>query len=100
MRAQAQQPNVPAITNRNAPFVPNGHTCYQRGDPTHIRKTCPRLTIVNNAPANQANPANQVARGQAFNITAKQAQANNEVVSGTFLVNNHSESILFDTRGR
>ena len=48
---------------------------------------------MNNA---QANQGNQGARARAFNINANQAQANNEVVNGTFLVNNQYASILFD----
>jgi hypothetical protein len=88
---------VPAIAQPYAQFAPNGRACFQCGDPTHFRRACPQLTIVNNAQANQANPANQVARGRAFNLTANQASANNEVVNGTFLVNNLYASILFDT---
>ncbi|KAD7479072.1 hypothetical protein E3N88_02208 [Mikania micrantha] len=63
-------------------------------DPTHFRNACPRLGNGNNAPANQAN---QGAPGRVFNINANQAQANQEVVNGTFLVNNHYASVLFDT---
>ncbi|KAI3686970.1 hypothetical protein L1987_80660 [Smallanthus sonchifolius] len=37
------------------------------------------------------------ARGRAFNINANEAQANNNVVNGTFLVNSQYASILFDT---
>ncbi|KAI3826071.1 hypothetical protein L1987_00113 [Smallanthus sonchifolius] len=37
------------------------------------------------------------ARGRAFNINANEAQANNDVVNGTFLVNSQYASILFDT---
>ncbi|KAI3794647.1 hypothetical protein L1987_37280 [Smallanthus sonchifolius] len=35
--------------------------------------------------------------GRAFNINANEAQANNDVVNDTFLVNNQYASILFDT---
>ncbi|KAI3695188.1 hypothetical protein L1987_78177 [Smallanthus sonchifolius] len=37
------------------------------------------------------------ARGRAFNINANEAQANNDVGNGTFLVNSQYASILFDT---
>ena len=37
------------------------------------------------------------ARGRAFNLNANEARANNEVVNGTFLVNNHPASVLFDS---
>jgi hypothetical protein len=41
VRVQAQQPNVPAITQPNDSFVPNGCAFYQCGDPTHFHNTCP-----------------------------------------------------------
>ena len=69
-------------------------TCFNCRDPNHFCDACPRLVIVNNA---QANQAYQGAQGRAFNINANQAQANNEVVNGTFLVNNHYAFVLFDT---
>lgn len=94
VQPQAYQPNTQPIFQPNAPLLTYGRACFQCGDPTHFRNTCPKLTIVNNAQANQANPG---ARGRAFNINVNQAQANNEVVNGTFLVNNHYASILFDT---
>ncbi|KAK9070770.1 hypothetical protein SSX86_011172 [Deinandra increscens subsp. villosa] len=94
IRPQAQQPFVRPAALPIAPPPPYRPACFQCGDPTHFRNACPMLTIVNNA---QANPINQGARGRAFNINANQAQANNEVVNGTFLVNNRYASILFDT---
>ncbi|KAI3717828.1 hypothetical protein L1987_69691 [Smallanthus sonchifolius] len=45
---------------------------------------------------NQGN-ANPVARGRAFNINANEAQANNDVVNGTYPINHQYASILFDT---
>ncbi|KAI3797465.1 hypothetical protein L1987_32722 [Smallanthus sonchifolius] len=77
----ANQPGV----NQVVPV--NGRACFECGDPTHFRNQCPRL--VN---ANQAR-----ARGRAFNINANEAQANDHVVNGTFLVNKQFASILFDT---
>ncbi|KAK1414436.1 hypothetical protein QVD17_30180 [Tagetes erecta] len=60
--------------------------CFQCGDPNHFRNHCPQL--INNVP---------VARGRAFNINALQAQTNNDVVNGTFLINNIYASVLFDS---
>ena len=68
------------------PTITQGRACYECGDPNHFRNQCPKLIIVN-----------QGARGRAFNINANEAQANNDVVNGTFLVNNHYASIMFDT---
>ncbi|KAI3809525.1 hypothetical protein L1987_25502 [Smallanthus sonchifolius] len=80
---QGNRPNVPAL-----PALANGRACFGCGDPTHFRNQCPRL----------ANPnPNPGARGRAFNINTNEAQANTEVVNGTFLVNQQYASILFDT---
>ena len=66
--------------------------CFLCGDPNHLKPQCPRLNTAQ-APA----IANQPARGRAFNINATEAQANNDVVNGTFLINGLYASILFDT---
>ncbi|KAI3811243.1 hypothetical protein L1987_20962 [Smallanthus sonchifolius] len=75
--APANRPNYPAPLN--------GRACYECGDPNHFRDRCPKLH-------HQGGP-----QGRAFNINANEAQANNDVINGTFLVNNHYASILFDT---
>ncbi|KAI3717637.1 hypothetical protein L1987_69382 [Smallanthus sonchifolius] len=54
-------------------------------EPKHLR--CPKFT----------NARQGGARGRAFNINANEAQANNDVVNGTFLVNSQYATILFDT---
>ncbi|XP_076898087.1 uncharacterized protein LOC143551572 [Bidens hawaiensis] len=51
----------------------------------------------NQASTSQATPVVPNARGRAFVINANQAQQNNDVVNGTFLVNKVYASILFDT---
>ncbi|KAI3670385.1 hypothetical protein L1987_87976 [Smallanthus sonchifolius] len=73
--------------NPAVPAIGNGHACFECGDPTHFRDRCPRLANVNKGGA----------RGCAFNINANEAQANDHVVNGTFLMNNQYASILFDT---
>ncbi|KAD4585647.1 hypothetical protein E3N88_23248 [Mikania micrantha] len=59
-----------------------------------MANTCPRRVHALMAPNNQGN---QVAKGRVFNVNANQAQNNNDVVNGTFLVNGLYSSILFDT---
>ncbi|KAJ0535516.1 putative nucleotidyltransferase, Ribonuclease H [Helianthus annuus] len=67
--------------------------CYNCGDLTHYRNRCPRLANQNqNANQNQAQ-----ARGRVFNMNAQEAQAGNEVVNGTFFINNQPASVLFDS---
>ncbi|KAI3808107.1 hypothetical protein L1987_24050 [Smallanthus sonchifolius] len=61
--------------------------CGRYGHTNHFHDQCPRL----------ANARQGGARGRAFNINANEAQANNDVVNGTFLVNSQYASILFDT---
>ncbi|KAI3704088.1 hypothetical protein L1987_74301 [Smallanthus sonchifolius] len=75
--APTNHPNYPALLN--------GRACYECGNPNHFRDRCPKLH-------HQGGP-----QGRAFNINANEAQANNDVINGTFLVNNHYASILFDT---
>ncbi|KAI3704334.1 hypothetical protein L1987_74552 [Smallanthus sonchifolius] len=82
------RPPVHQAAPANRPIYPgplNGRACYECGDPNHFRDRCPKLH-------HQGGP-----QGRAFNINANEAQANNDVVNGTFLVNNHYASILFDT---
>ncbi|KAI3810891.1 hypothetical protein L1987_20522 [Smallanthus sonchifolius] len=82
----ANQANQQA-TNQAIPAIANGRACFECGDPNHFRNQCPRLVNVNQCGA----------RGRAFNINANEAQANADVVNGTFLMNNRYASILFDT---
>ncbi|KAI3811045.1 hypothetical protein L1987_20761 [Smallanthus sonchifolius] len=82
------RPPVHQAAPANRPIYPeplNGRACYECGDPNHFRDRCPKLH-------HQGGP-----QGRAFNINANEAQANNDVINGTFLVNNHYASILFDT---
>ncbi|KAI3775993.1 hypothetical protein L1987_45753 [Smallanthus sonchifolius] len=61
--------------------------CYECGDLKHYRKDCPKLKNQNN---NQA-------RGRAFVMGAGDTRKDLDIVTGTFLINNHYASILFDT---
>jgi hypothetical protein len=112
-QAMVPVPAHPFVQNMAQPYfqpnVPFVRACFNCGDPGHFRNTCPRLVNIINTQA-QANPVNQVnqnqnppnqnqaARGRAFNINANQAQANNDVVNGTFLINSHYAFVLFYSR--
>ncbi|KAI3815647.1 hypothetical protein L1987_15324 [Smallanthus sonchifolius] len=78
--------NNPQVANQGVPAIANGQACYECGNPNHFCDQCPRLI----------NARQGGARGRAFNINANEAQANNDVVNGTFLVNSQYASILFD----
>ncbi|XP_024965740.1 uncharacterized protein LOC112505937 [Cynara cardunculus var. scolymus] len=74
--------------------------CFECGSPDHCRNACPRWNQRPNT--KQARPANQgnqggPARGQVFEIGAEEARQNPDVVTGTFLLNNHYVSVLFDS---
>ncbi|KAD5318131.1 hypothetical protein E3N88_18077 [Mikania micrantha] len=60
---------------------------YECGEVGHFRNQCPRLTGNNQ----------RVARGRTFQLNAPAAQANQDVVNGTFLINNSYASVLFDS---
>nr|KAJ0214492.1 hypothetical protein LSAT_V11C400215090 [Lactuca sativa] len=77
-------------------------TCYECGSTDHLRRACPKL---NNGPGNNGQgqarqnfQGNQVGqpRGVAFVIGAEEARQNPEVITGTFLLNNHFASVIFD----
>ncbi|GJS81872.1 putative reverse transcriptase domain-containing protein [Tanacetum coccineum] len=78
--------------------------CYECRSPDHFHNTCPklnrapgqvgnRLTIEGNQ--NTRNNGNQ-AKGRAFNMNAVGALQDPKVVTGTFSLNNHYATVLFD----
>ncbi|KAJ0926534.1 putative nucleotidyltransferase, Ribonuclease H [Helianthus annuus] len=68
--------------NGNGNGAGKGQGCYNCGDNGHYRKDCPK--------ENQA-------RGRAFVIGARDARQDPNVVTGTFPINQHFASVLFDT---
>ncbi|XP_076949361.1 uncharacterized protein LOC143621982 [Bidens hawaiensis] len=70
---------------------------YQPPVPQIMENQAVQSVQANQASTSQAAPAVPNARERAFVINAYQAQHNNDVVNGTFMVNNVYASILFDT---
>ncbi|GJZ15275.1 putative reverse transcriptase domain-containing protein [Tanacetum coccineum] len=80
-------------------------TCYECGSREHFQNTCPKL---NRAPGqvgnyltiegnrNTRNNGNQ-AKGRAFNVNAVGALQDPNVVTGTFSLNNHFATVLFNS---
>ncbi|XP_071704717.1 uncharacterized protein [Rutidosis leptorrhynchoides] len=66
------------------PTVP---TCFGCGEKGHYKNNCPKN--------NTATAGN--GKGRAFVMTAEEARDNEDVITGTFLVNNCYASVLFDT---
>ncbi|GJW22346.1 putative reverse transcriptase domain-containing protein [Tanacetum coccineum] len=80
--------------NQRAPRAnPRVLTCFQCGAHGHFKKDC--LKLKNENQGNQARVGNAVAR--AYDVGAVGTKPNTNVVTGTFLLNNHYSSILFDT---
>ncbi|GJY56743.1 putative reverse transcriptase domain-containing protein [Tanacetum coccineum] len=83
----------------------NQRVCYECGSSEHLRNTCPKL---NRAPGqvgnhlalegnrNTRNNGNQV-RGKAFNVNAVDALQDPNVMTGTFSLNDHFATVLFDS---
>ncbi|GKA21869.1 putative reverse transcriptase domain-containing protein [Tanacetum coccineum] len=81
----------------------NPRVCYECGSPDHFRNTCPKM---NRAPGQAGNQlaleanrssGNQV-RGRAFNVNVNAIEVVQDpnVVTGTFSLNDHFVTVLFD----
>ncbi|KAK1411706.1 hypothetical protein QVD17_38266 [Tagetes erecta] len=77
---QAQACRVKLDERTGKPY----RNCFECGSVGHIKRDCPKLKGTN-------------AKGRAFEMNAKDARQEPTVVTGTFLVNNHYASVLFDT---
>nr|GFB42063.1 putative reverse transcriptase domain-containing protein [Tanacetum cinerariifolium] len=72
-----------------------GNGCFECGDPGHFKRDCPKL---NNKNEGNGNAQGWVyAMGNAERNGNAMGNSNSNVVTGTFLLNNHYASILFDT---
>nr|GEV42031.1 reverse transcriptase domain-containing protein [Tanacetum cinerariifolium] len=84
----------------------NQRVCYECRSPDHLRNTYPKI---HRAPSQAGNPLalegnlnaqnnrNQ-ARGRAFNVSAVEALQDPNVVTGTFSLNDHFATVLFDSK--
>ncbi|GJU57425.1 putative reverse transcriptase domain-containing protein [Tanacetum coccineum] len=62
-------------------------TCYECGEKGHTRNYCPK----------KKDPQGEEARGRAYMIKDAEKQQGPNVVTGTFLLNNHYATMLFDS---
>ncbi|GKB22812.1 putative nucleotidyltransferase, ribonuclease H [Tanacetum coccineum] len=72
-------------------------TCFECGRQGHYRSDCPKLKDQNRG--NKAGNKNGVgeARGKAYVLGGGEANPDSNVVKGTFLLNNHYASMIFDS---
>ncbi|GJW74511.1 putative reverse transcriptase domain-containing protein [Tanacetum coccineum] len=81
--------------------------CYECGSPDHFRNTCPKLNrspgqvgnqLALEGSRNNRSNGNQV-RGRAYNVNvnAMEAVQDPNVVTGTFSLNDHFVTVLFDS---
>ncbi|GKA75351.1 putative reverse transcriptase domain-containing protein [Tanacetum coccineum] len=104
-RVAPRNVNVNPINARNL----NARVCYECGSTDHTRLACPRLNqaqrpggnhqnqvVAVNGGQGRGNQGNQ-ARGRAFMLGAEEARKDPNIVTGTFTLNDHYATTLFDS---
>ncbi|GKC20958.1 putative reverse transcriptase domain-containing protein, partial [Tanacetum coccineum] len=97
--------NMNPVNARN----PTVRACYECGSTDHVKSACPRLNraqepegnrpnqvAANNGGQGRGNQGNQ-ARGRAFMLVAEEARQDLNIVMGTFTLNDHFATTLFDS---
>ncbi|GKA93760.1 reverse transcriptase domain-containing protein [Tanacetum coccineum] len=88
----------PKCTTCNSYHAPGGpyRTCFNCNSPSHFAKDCRVVPRNVNLINGRRNPGNQ-ARGRAFMLGAEEAHQDPNIVTGTFTLNNHFATTLFDS---
>nr|GEW13043.1 hypothetical protein [Tanacetum cinerariifolium] len=94
--AKAYKNAVAVPTTQRAPVVNQRvPTCFKYVRHIHYRNECPKLKSQNRR--NKAREKTNEARGKAYVLGGGEDNPNSNVVTGTFLLNNHHASMLFDS---
>ncbi|GJS49354.1 putative reverse transcriptase domain-containing protein [Tanacetum coccineum] len=84
-----------ANTQKGNGAAPKGNGCFERGAPGHFKRDCPKLKNKDGGNGNAQDWVYAVRNAEKRGNASGNPYAN--VVTGTFLLNNHYASILFDT---
>ncbi|GJS89263.1 putative reverse transcriptase domain-containing protein [Tanacetum coccineum] len=89
--------------------TPARGACHEYGSTDHLKPACPRLNraqgprgncpnqvVANNGGQGRRNQGNQV-RGRAFMLGVEEARQDPDIMTGTFTLNNHFSTTLFDS---
>ncbi|GKB87132.1 putative reverse transcriptase domain-containing protein [Tanacetum coccineum] len=84
-----------ANTQKGNGAAPKGNGCFEYGAPGHFKRDCPKLKNKDGGNGNAQGWAYAVGNAEKRGNVSGNPDSN--VVMGTFLLNNHYASILFDT---
>ncbi|GJX69403.1 putative reverse transcriptase domain-containing protein [Tanacetum coccineum] len=84
-----------ANTQKGNGAAPKGNGCFECGAPGHFKRDCPKLKNKDGGNGNAQGWVYAVGNAEKRGNASGNPDAN--VVTGTFLLNNHYASILFDT---
>ncbi|GJS19197.1 putative reverse transcriptase domain-containing protein [Tanacetum coccineum] len=84
-----------ANTQKGNGAAPKGNGCFECGSPGHFKRDCPKLKNKDGGNGNAQGWVYAVGNAEKRGNASGNPDAN--VVTGTFLLNNHYASILFDT---
>ncbi|GJY43376.1 putative reverse transcriptase domain-containing protein [Tanacetum coccineum] len=84
-----------ANTQKGNGANPKGNGCFECGAPGHFKRDCPKLKNKDGGNGNAQGWVYAVGNAEKKRNASRDPDSN--VVTGTFLLNNHYASILFDT---